>query len=278
VAIAPDGTWLASSDSGTVRIWDTATGQLRATLEGHADRVRAVAIAPDGTWLASSDGRAVRIWDMPTARLRTVNRGRSGRWVFALNGIWFVSSSRNEYNEVTVRVWDIATGQPWTTLIGAAGAESAVAIAPDGTWLAGSDGGTVQIWDTASAYHRATLTGHDGWVAALAIAPDGTWLASGGGGTVQIWDAITGKQRASLSGHDGQVMAVAIAPGGNWLASSTDDGSAHIWDITSGLKIAVMRVGHGLESCAWDPSGQLLAAAGRGGLYLFTFNNPAAAK
>ena len=37
VAIAPDGTWLASaSDDGTVRIWDPATGQLRAILTGHA--------------------------------------------------------------------------------------------------------------------------------------------------------------------------------------------------------------------------------------------------
>ena len=39
VAIAPDGTWLATaSDDGTVRIWDPATGQQRATLTGHTGR------------------------------------------------------------------------------------------------------------------------------------------------------------------------------------------------------------------------------------------------
>ena len=58
VAIAPDGTWLASGgDDGSVRIWDPATGQQRATLTGHAGPVTAVAIAPDGSWLASAERR-----------------------------------------------------------------------------------------------------------------------------------------------------------------------------------------------------------------------------
>ena len=58
VAIAPDGTWLASGgDDGTVRIWDPATGQQRAALTGHTGPVTAVAIAPDGTWLASAGER-----------------------------------------------------------------------------------------------------------------------------------------------------------------------------------------------------------------------------
>ena len=39
VAIAPDGTWLATaSDDETVRIWDAATGRHRATLTGHTGR------------------------------------------------------------------------------------------------------------------------------------------------------------------------------------------------------------------------------------------------
>ena len=66
MAIAPDGTWLATgSQDGTVRTW-AADGTPRATLTGHDGPVNAVAIAPDGTWLttaatAGADG-AVRIW------------------------------------------------------------------------------------------------------------------------------------------------------------------------------------------------------------------------
>jgi WD40 repeat protein len=76
VAVAPDGTWLASGSSdGTVRIWDTATGQARATLKGHGGRVRSVAVAPDGTWLATgSDDNTVRIWDASSGQARALMR------------------------------------------------------------------------------------------------------------------------------------------------------------------------------------------------------------
>ncbi|MDG5807961.1 NB-ARC domain-containing protein, partial [Streptomyces ossamyceticus] len=68
MAIAPDGTWLATTSSDrTVRIWDRTTGTCTATLTGHTDWVTSVAIAPDGTWLATaSSDRTVRIWDPTT--------------------------------------------------------------------------------------------------------------------------------------------------------------------------------------------------------------------
>jgi WD40 repeat protein len=76
VAIAPDGTWLATtSGDRTVRIWDRATGTCTATLTGHTDWVMSVAIAPDGTWLATtSDDRTVRIWAVPEQRTMAMAR------------------------------------------------------------------------------------------------------------------------------------------------------------------------------------------------------------
>jgi hypothetical protein len=75
VAIAPDGTWLATGDDdGSVRIWDPATGQQRATLR-QAGPVRAVAIAPDGAWLAAASGDGtVRIWDPASTGIRAAMR------------------------------------------------------------------------------------------------------------------------------------------------------------------------------------------------------------
>ena len=176
------------------------------------------------------------------------------------------------------------------------GRVTAVAIAPDGTWLAtGSDDRTVRIWDPATGRQRATLTGHTGPVTAVAIAPDGTWLATGSDDrTVRIWDPATGRQRATLTGHTGPVTAVAIAPDGTWLATGSHDRTVRIWDPASGeLDIAVSgrihavafaldgtwlatgdseRIDRPLVDCAWSPSGQSLVVAGDAGLYHFTFH------
>ncbi|MDE2735365.1 MAG: hypothetical protein OXI72_13290 [Gemmatimonadota bacterium] len=53
---------VSGSFDGTIRLWDTATGELLNTLEGRADFV---AYSPDGRTLVSATGQSylVRFWD-----------------------------------------------------------------------------------------------------------------------------------------------------------------------------------------------------------------------
>src|SRR5216683_4454060 len=90
-------------------------------------------------------------------------------------------------------------------LPGHAGTVNAVAIAPDGTWLATASGNGARIWDTATGGAQAVLTGHRK--------------------RVHAWDVITGRVQVSLMGHRGLMHAVAIAPDGSWLATAGDDGT-----------------------------------------------------
>ena len=179
VAIAPDGTWLATGgQDGTVRIW-AADGTPRTSLTGHEHRVTAVAIAPDGTWLAtaSADG-TVRTWAADGTPRATLSHDDPVNAVaIAPDGTWLATGGEDG----TVRTW-AADGTPRATLTGHHGPVNAVAIAPDGTWLAtASDDGTVRIWAVGGAASSGvTAIRVDGNVSGCAWFPGSTDLCIGG--------------------------------------------------------------------------------------------------
>jgi len=73
IAFAPDGGLLAGAyNDGTVKLWDTRTGDLAGVLEGHEGYVHSVAFSPNGKLVASGSGDStVRIWSLSTCRLLT---------------------------------------------------------------------------------------------------------------------------------------------------------------------------------------------------------------
>jgi WD40 repeat protein len=119
VAFSPDGRLLASSSDidFTIKLWNTATGALQQTLEGHSDRVQSVAFSPDGRLLASgSDDETIRLWDTSIRALKQNFKGHSGavRLVaFSPDGRLLASSSDID---LTIKLWDTATGALQQTL------------------------------------------------------------------------------------------------------------------------------------------------------------------
>ena len=63
LALSPDGRRIAAGASdGRITIWDVASHQEVATLEGHEESVRQLAFTPDGDHLVSVSKGQLRVW------------------------------------------------------------------------------------------------------------------------------------------------------------------------------------------------------------------------
>lgn len=174
------------------------------------------------------------------------------------------------YDRITQFLGDVATGKKRAFRFTHWQAAYAIAIAPDGSWLAvaGLDP-KVHVWDVPTGTERAVFDGHHRAVYTVAVAPDGGWLATGDeDGTVRIWDMATMKQKAVLNGHRGAVYTVAITRDGRWLASGDGEGTMRIWETAHWEPQTLMRVEEAIFTCTWLRDGGL-ACAGPAGLYLF---------
>jgi WD40 repeat protein len=139
----------------------------------------------------------------------------------------------------------------------------ALAVSPDGTWLAsGGWGGTIRIWG-ADGDERAVLSADDGLarIRSLAISPDGTWLiACGTGGGVRTWGS-DGSERRMLPNSLTGASAVAISPDGTWLATGHRDGTVRRWGRDGTDRGTLPGNGARATDIAISPAGDWLAVA-----------------
>jgi PAS domain S-box-containing protein len=234
-ALSPDGRILATASwDHTVRLWDTATGQLAGAPLAHDEPVLLVRFHPNGRTLlsvAGSDEKTqVFLWDLAErrrARLGFLDSVPVLAAAYSPDGRLLLTCGQNR----TAQLWDPGQGRPVSPPLRHPDWVLAGAFAPDGRHVVtGCRDGSARLWDVRSDTPVGLPFLHRGPVTAVAFSPDGETLLTGSGDrTARLWDLATATPLGPPLRHRDAVTAVAFSPDGRTLLTGGKEGIARLW-------------------------------------------------
>lgn len=178
---------------------------------------------------------------------------------FSRDGEKVVSCSK----DMTLKLWDVATGREIRTLRGLTNAAYSVAFSPNGKMVvSGNRDGLVQLWDVVTGREMLSLKGHTKDVLSVAFSQDDKTIVSGGrDGDIKLWDVAKGAEIRAWHGHDRWVRTVAFSPDGKTLLSSSYDNMLKLWDVAGGLESRTLGDNEApVEIAAFSPDGKAVVS------------------
>jgi WD40 repeat protein/DNA-binding SARP family transcriptional activator len=249
VAFSRDGSRLATTgDDGMLKVWNTSTGDLLASLRGRgpasgasfsADGSQVAAGWREGSWVVPSTPpirlplSTIRVLDLATDRVVWTHDDINGAptdTAFSRDG-----KRLAVINNGRLAVFDLETGDRFRLPTG--GGDLQVAWSPDGRYIATTSGiASPRIWDAETRKLRDTLAGHTGLVTSVTWSRDSSFLATGGR-EVKVWEVDTGGHATevrslSASAMSSGVTGVAFSPRGTRVMGGAADFTAvKTWDL-----------------------------------------------
>ncbi|MBV9867849.1 MAG: caspase family protein [Abitibacteriaceae bacterium] len=212
----------SGSFNGTIRLWNTQTGDLQRTFTGHKAGVTSlVFLHPKLSTIESS------------ARNLTSNLPAGSNSVATLNEM-IVSGSFDK----TIRIWNIQTGNLERTLPNYKDSVTALALTPDGQTLASGSGllkGIVRLWNIPTGQLINVPLETPMRTTSLAYSPDGQSIACGSiDHKIRLWNTKTGKIQRVLTGLPEVVGSLAFSHDSKTLASEIDNKGLKLWNASTG--------------------------------------------
>jgi WD40 repeat protein len=268
------------SYDGTVKIWDSDTGECLSTLTGHTGNILEVIWSPDksGRLASRSYNEKIKIWDSNTGRCLSTVTGHSE----LVNSVDWSKDGRklaSASNDISVKIWDSATGRCLSKLEGHIGGVSLV------TWSSAenerlasiSKDKTFRIWDVEKGQCIFYLGGCclpeqtiSPSLTAVSWSPDGRkfkFATANLGCGIEAWESFAGDHEflLGLEAYSSKSASNSWSKDGGRLASATHDGNILIWDIWHQNPFFSIRGGHSgdVNSVAWSQDGTRLASSAK---------------
>lgn len=263
-AYSPDGkSILTTSQDGSVRLWDIASGQA-ITITTYTGGITSAAFSYDGKLILTTgqdqgqDGVA-ELWNPDGSRV-AILAGHTGSVLwgsFSPDGTLIVTAGQDK----TARLWRV-DGSQVATLAGHTNRVTSASFSPDGQRIITlSTDASARLWEITGA-PVATLAGHKSRVNSASFSPDSSRIVTASSdGTARIWLA-DGTPVATLEGHTGEVYSAVFSPDGQKIVTASFDTTARIWR-SDGSLLTVLR-GHSgpLNMAVFSPDGaQILTAS-----------------
>jgi WD40 repeat protein len=304
ISFSADGTTLSgSSKDGIARVWDAATGKLRARFKALTTGIEANALSPNGKVLALC-GRAddgIHLWDVDAGRELHPFAGHRGGLLmvtFVGDGKQVATVSRDrghfgpyvtEWADWSFRRWDSATGaELQVTRHNPEGEVYLTAFSADGRLLASViHDGTLRVWDVANGKQlrswkvptedqkfihgdgnggKKVLTKPHPAIISPAFSPEGRTVFAANGETILGLEIATGQELPSVG------MYGTTKQKWQWGSLSSDTRTMAL--VSASDKVALMDAATGkfrnfLKSRPWgqpvfSPDGRTLTVADRG--------------
>jgi WD40 repeat protein len=298
---SPDGRWLATGSSSSVKIWDLQSQAMSQNInlspyqvyQHEGDAITTLLFSPDGRWLvAGGYDPSLLVWDVNSNEAAPLNLPSGQGYV---TGMAFSPDNRtlfiSRFNNPVVEVWNLQDLQSgFTELRGTESSfETRLAVSPDGRWLATANNcELVCLYDLKNSdLEPQVLKGGVNVVTSLVFSPDSQQLAAG---FYLPFDDTTGASAATLVwnladplevpleliGDPSGNLTMAYSPDGKYLATGGFEYRIFLWNLETTPIEPTLLLGHEntIDSLHFSGDGGWLASAsGDKTVRLWNMNN-----
>lgn len=145
-------------------------------------------------------------------------------------------------DDLTVRLWDVQSGQLVQVLQGHEATIRQARYSPDGRWIVtASWDRTARLWQTETGKLHQVLRHSDAVSSASLSSDQQRMVTTSWDGSVRLWQLGSTEPPVLLKGHAKAVLDAQFSPNGQLLVTASADGTAYLWDGRTGEQQAQLR-------------------------------------